>query len=713
MSAPPGVRAARGLRLAHFFDPASIAIVGASEEGMYPAGILKNLLSCGYAGRLFPVNPKRSEIFGLACYPTLAALPERPDLILVIVPRQAVLGVVEEAERLGVPAAVVISAGFAESDAEGKQLEAALRARLQESRIAVIGPNCAGFASLANAVIATRLSAPARAGGVGFVSASGALMMAMQGLFADAGLGLSRIVSLGNQVDVSLTDVLEFLVDDPQTQVIGAFIEGMDDGRRFARVAARAHAAGKPLVLLKSGRSQAGQAAAATHTAALATSQRVFEAVCRQAGAILVDDIAELTATLHACVAWRQRMPAGRRVALVTQSGGMGSLAADWASAEGLALPPLPPALQEQTQGVLAPNGAPALKGVPALGNPADVRGAGALGQVAADLLQLFLESPAYDAALLLLAKSAVAPRELATAQALAQLAATAPKPFALVWVGQRAPQLPTDSAEPLRLLAEASIPLFSQPRDALRTLARLAAWGEQRVPAPQDSAPPPLHAGSGARRQLAYAEIVELLARVDIAPIAALEAADAEGAATAARQLGLPVALKGISARHSHKSDAGLVRVGLASAEAVRAVAGGWLADPELGVKGLLVQRMAPPGVEVLLGVETDAQFGPLLVAGPGGVLVELLNQTALRPLPLSPADAEAMLGETALARLLGGLRGAPAADAGALTALMGSLGRLAARTPALRSLDMNPVIVHAQGLSIVDLRVEWEEEG
>lgn len=710
MSAP-------GARLARFVAPASIAVVGASEEGMYPAGIFKSLLGCGYRGRLYPVNPKRTELFGQPCYAGLAALPQTPDLVIVIVPRQAVLGVVDEAERMGVPAAVIISAGFAESDDEGKRLEAALRRRLQTSRMAVIGPNCAGFASLANAVIATRLPAPARSGAVGFVSASGALMMALQGLFADAELGLSHLVSLGNQIDVSLTEVIEFLVDDAQTQVIGAFVEGLDDGTRFARAAARARAAGKPLVVLKSGRTQAGQAAAATHTAALATSQRVFEAVCRQAGVILVDDIGELTATLHACAAWQTRMPAGRRVALVTQSGGMGSLAADWTSAEGLELPPLPAALQAQLAA------APALKGVPALGNPADVRGAGTLGQVAADLLGHVLADDAFDAALLLLAKSAVAPRELATAQALAQLAATAAKPFALVWVGQRLPHAASDSGEPQQILAAANIPTFTQPKDALRTLARLAAWQECTPPAaaepPAVAAAPaaaesPVAAGvePGARRMLAHGEVAQLLARAGITLIAAQEAADAEAAATAAQRLGLPVVLKGISARHSHKSDAGLVRVGLATADAVRDVAQHWLADPALGVTGLLVQRMAPPGVELLLGVENDPQFGPLLVAGPGGVLVELLNQTALRPAPVSAAEARSMLAETAAARLLAGVRGAPAADAGALVELMGSLGRLAAATPALRSLDINPVIVHPQGLSIVDVRVEWQEE-
>ena len=693
-------------RVARFFDPASIAIVGASDKGMYPAGILQNLQRYGYAGRLYPVNPRREELFWPALLPRLAALPEVPDLVLVIVPRRAVLAVIDEADRLGVPAAVIITAGFAESDAEGRALEERLRAHLQQSNMAVIGPNCAGFASLGNAVIATRLPAPPQAGSVGFVSASGALMMAMQGIFADAGIGLSRLVSLGNQAGITLTDVIEALIDDPETRVIGAFVEGIDDGRRFARAAARARQAGKPLVLLKSGRTLAGQAAAATHTAALATSDRIFESVCRQTGVIRVEDIGALTETLHACATW-QGFRFGRRVALITQSGGMGSLAADWASQCGLTLPPLPAGLQEALLAL------PALKDVPALGNPADVRGAAALGESAAEVVSRVLGAPEFDAVVLLLAKSAVAERELATARALAAVAQSLRKPFAIVWAGQRAPRSEGDSREPLRLLQEAGFPIFAQPGDCLRLIARLAAWHETRVPPLPAVDPaycaPRACARAVSRRLLEYAEVERLLGAYGISLIAAEQAADADGAAVAALRLGLPVALKGLSARHSHKSEAGLVRVGLGTAAAVRAVAAGWLADPALAVDGLLVQKMAPPGMEVWLGVENDAQFGPLLAAGPGGVLVEVLNQSTLRMAPVTPQDAAAMLSETALARLLAGVRGAPPANVDTLCELMVRLSQLAAQEAAtLLSLDMNPVIVHARGLSIVDARIE-----
>ena len=699
-------------RVGRFFAPASIAIVGASEEGMYPAGILQDLLRYGYAGRSYPVNPKRAAVFGLRCYPSLTALPEVPDLAILIVPRRAVLAVVDEAIALGVGAAIIITAGFAESDGEGRRLEDALRARLRGCGMAAIGPNCAGLASMVSPfgpLVATRLPAPPRAGAVGFASASGALMMALQGIFADAGLGLSRLVSLGNQADVTLSDVLEFMAGDPATQVMGAFVEGIDDGRRFARVAQQAQGAGKPFVVLKSGRSPAGQQAAATHTAALATPDRSFSAVCRHAGVILADDVGDLTRTLHACAAWAGRFPRGRRVALVTQSGGMGSLAADLAGAAGLELPPLPPALEEQLLAL------PALKGVGALGNPADVRGAAALGSAAAEVVRLVAAAPEFDAVVLLLAKSAVAARELDTARALAALMPELDKPFAVAWAGQRLPASAADTPEPLRILRAAGIPLFEQAGDCLRVLARLAAWQEQRAqrlasPAPERRVAHPLEPdGAEPARLLGYGEAARLLGRygIRLAPAEVVETPAA--AAAAAQRLGCPVALKGISAQHSHKSEAGLVRLGLGTPAAVGDAARDLL-DGTRGVDSLLVQAMAAPGVEVLLGVENDAQFGPLLVAGPGGVLVELLDRSALRPAPVTRADAAAMLAETPLARLLRGFRGAPPADEGALLDLMVGLSGLAAEQAArLLSLDMNPVIVHPAGLSVVDVRVQW----
>ena len=702
-------------RLARFVNAQSIAVIGASEQGLYTAGILGDLVRNGFAGRLYPVNPRRTTVQGLPCYPGLRALPKIPDLVIIVVGRERVLAVIDDAIALGVPAALIITAGFGESDTQGRELEVQLKAQLRESDLAIIGPNCAGFASAVGKIVATRLPAPLTAGGVGFVSASGALMMALHGVFADLRLGISHLISLGNQVDVSLTEALEFLVDDPHTHTIGAFIEGIDDGPRFRTAALAAQRAGKPLVAVKSGRTQAGQLAAATHTAALAGSDRVFQAVCREAGVMLVEDVAELARTLNLSARWQGRLPAGARLALVTQSGGMGSLTADLAVQHGFVLPTLSAALQAELAAL------PDLLTFADYGNPADVRGAGSVGQAAATTLAPFLRAPDFDAVVLLLAKSAVAAREVETAHALAALAQHAERPFCVVWVGQRVATAATASPSALEILAEAGIPVFEQSGECLRALAHVRDFARAQRNTHLDGQP---HIAPAAvrcvtnndqppPRWLGYAEVEALFAAagIPLAP-ARLVAGEVEALA-AADALGYPVAAKLLSPAASHKSDAGLVRLGLANADDLRAVVTALRTQPAAGGGGdILVQKMAAPGVEALIGIDTDAQFGPVIACGVGGVLVELLHEVALRLPPLAQPDAEAMIDESALGRLLAGLRGRPPADRGALVQLLVRVAAWAAHNAdQLVSLDINPVIVHREGCSLVDVRVAWRD--
>ena len=716
-------------RLDAFFHPRSIAIVGASERGMYPAGILRNLLEHGYSGRLYPINPRRKTVFGLRCHPDVASLPETPDLAVIIVPRQAVLDVLEQCTRRGVPAALIITAGFGESDEEGKALQTKLLRLSRESAITVVGPNCAGLANIPGHVIVTRLPTPPRPGNVGFVSASGALMMALYGVFHDYHLGLSRLISLGNQVDVTLAEVLAYLVQDPATQVIGAFVEGVTDGPALVSAVRAAQAAGKPIILVKSGRTQAGQQAAATHTAALAGSDQVFQAVCQQFGLVLVDDVLELARTVQLFSAWVGRWPQGRRVALVTQSGGMGSLTADLCSLAGLELPPLSSRLQEKLQGL------DHLLHFGQLGNPTDVRGASAAGLQVAETLAPFLEDDDADVVVLLLAKSAVREEDVATAQAIIQAAKATPKPLCVVWTGQRVPVGAPPWPLAHRLLVEAGIPIFEQPGDCVRALARVVAWrrgGRQtkdgsrqlagRIPQPgapiaqSPSHPIPQSPDHPIPRLLTYRESAALLARHSITLAPARLVASPGDAVEAANELGYPVVLKALSPRFSHKSDAGLVRLSLATPDAVTQAAQELLQTlAGHPAEGLLVQAMAPAGTEALVGLHWDEQFGPVLLCGPGGVLVELLDESALRLVPVAEDEARSMLTETRLGRLLVGLRGQPPGDAEALAALLVKLSDLALDAgERLVSLDLNPVIVlpEGQGLALVDVRIVWKGE-
>ncbi len=470
-----------------FFTPRHIALVGASERGMYPAGLLQNLLDYGFLGDIYPVNPKRETVFDLPCYPNLAQTPQVPDLAILVIPRRFVLPTLRQCVELGVPAALVITAGFAEADDAGKQLQAEISDLLAATQLRVIGPNCAGLANIPGKVIATRLTTPPKAGAISFVSQSGALMMALYGLFADRNLGLNRLISLGNQVDVTLADSLAYLAGERETAVIGAFVEGVQNGRAFAAALQTALTAGKPIVLVKSGRTELGQVAAATHTAALAGSDRVFTAVCQQYGVIQVDDVDEMVDTMELLSTFGDKLR-GKRVSLVTQSGGMGSLTADLCHRAGLELPPLSDNMQSQLHNLSH------LLQFDDLGNPADVRGASVIGDATAQTLTPFLADRDTDVVILLLAKSALREGEDATAHAIIQAAQSTEKPLIVVWVGQREiggfisnPQSPISNpvtgcgtglqSPATKLLTEAGVPVFSSSGRAIGALARAVRY--------------------------------------------------------------------------------------------------------------------------------------------------------------------------------------------------------------------------------------------
>lgn len=467
--------------LERFFAPRSIAVVGASEQGLYSAGVIRNLLDYSFPGPIYPVNPNRSSVFGQVCYPDLAHLPARPDLVVLVVNRERVLPALQQCAQAGVPAALVFTAGFAEADETGAGLQRELAALAHSAGISLVGPNCAGLANIPGRVIATRLPAPPRPGRISFVSGSGALMMALYGLFVDRCLGMNRLLSVGNQAGVTLSAGLQHFAADPGTGVIAAFVEGLQDGQRFAAGLQAALLAGKPVVLTKSGRTAAGQQAAATHTAAVAGSARVFAAVCRQFGALLVDELDELLDTvqvLNAFGPWLESTPgpAGRGLLVVTQSGGMGALAADWCEREGFNLPPLSPALQARLAGL------PQLQASLPLSNPADVRGPSLRGPGNThSTLAPFLEDEASGAVLLLLARSAVLEADAETAGQIIAAAKESPKPLLVVWAGQRYPLSPGTAPLGHRMLVEAGIPLFSTTRDALRALARSRDYWQYR----------------------------------------------------------------------------------------------------------------------------------------------------------------------------------------------------------------------------------------
>jgi acyl-CoA synthetase (NDP forming) len=457
--------------LAAFFTPHSVAIIGASEKGLYQAGILKDLIGFGFSGAIYPVNPQHQQVFGLTCYAGIDQVPGKVDLAIVVVNRNLVLSIVAQCIAAGVKAVLIISAGFAESDEQGRRLQQELVSLIQHSGIAVLGPNCAGYADIPTKLTATRLPCAACPGGVSFLSQSGALMMALYGVFVDHAIGLNKIISVGNQVDINLGSGFSFLAADPSTRVIGAFVEGIQDGAAFVEGMRQALHAGKPLVLVKSGRTRRGQQAAATHTAAVAGSDFVFQSICRQFGAHLAEDIRPMIDLLRVQEAFGERLTNCARWMVVTQSGGMGSLTADYLEWEKIE----PAGISDQLQ--LALQQVQHLAGVEQWVNPADVRGPSLRGTATPHTLRPFFEDKSSDLLLLLLARTLVQEQDHETARAILQVARDYQKPVAVVWVGQRISQQQPQQASADQLLQQGGIPVFFQTSDAVRALSAARSY--------------------------------------------------------------------------------------------------------------------------------------------------------------------------------------------------------------------------------------------
>jgi acyl-CoA synthetase (NDP forming) len=680
-------------RLAAFLAPRSIALVGVPGDLARPgARPLVFLLKHGYGGRIFPVNPRRAEIGGLRAYPTLADLPERPDTVWVGVPGPEVLGVLEEAGRLRIPNAVILTAGFGETDAEGRRREQALQAAGARDSITLLGPNMLGFINFWERVPLTFSAAGGLdrllAGGLGVVSQSGALAGAVVNRADDRLVGMSAMVSTGNEAGITLAECLEYFADDPRTQVVAMIAEGIRDGARFRSAAARLLEAGKPLVALKVGRSEAGRRNALTHTGALAGSHTAWRAVARQLGIIEVDTFEDMVeiAAFHA----RERRPLTGRVGVLTTSGGASIMTADQLEARGLRMPRLS-ASTVAGLGALLPGHARTRD------NPVDVT-AGMPEATFEKVLATLVADPGLDVLITAVTGAAGVER----AQTVIRVARASDTPVAACWLGG------SQTEHGLRVLDEAGLPAFRNPRTAAAAIASArdvaaarAAWRARRP-----GAAPPVAAAD-----ISYAAVSALARRAGVPLAAEALVTTPAAAARAARRLGFPVAVKVIARDLPHKSDVGALALNVTSAPAVSRVAARLLRRVRgAAVEGLLVQRMAPPGVEVLVGVTRDPTFGPMLVIGAGGVQAGLQADTTSRPLPVTRAEIVAMLGEVRSLRALPGFRGAPASDVAALVRAVAGVARLAqALGDRLRALEANPVIVQprGQGAVAVDLLV------
>jgi acyl-CoA synthetase (NDP forming) len=676
------------------FAPSRVALVGASATpGKLGHLFMQNLIApqSGFKGEVVAVHPKLTEILDRPAYSSLAAVPGGADLAVIVAPPGEVPGIMEDCAVARVSVAVIISGGFAETGAEGRLLEESIVATARAAHVRLIGPNCFGVISASAGLNASLgMGMPSR-GGIALYTQSGAYGMAAFTRSQEDFIGFSRVVACGNKADLDETDMLRAFGDDPETRVIAMLLESISDGRRFFE-AAREIAPRKPTVVLKTGRGEAGRRAAASHTAALATDTAVSLAALRQAGVHVVED--GLTLLDLAAAIDRQPPLVGRRIAIITNSGGTGVEIADLIEARGLQVPRLSEALQSAIRPVLPAYGSAA--------NPIDVTtNWRRFPEMYGTSLEALLSSDEVDAVVpVLLQRSALMP-EVADRVIEGVKAARdrgSKKPVHVCWVA------PEAAAENRRRLLVAGIPCHAWPARTAHILALTAQAGgrTERMEDGRSIARPPV-AGQGGwlPSDLAF----NLLAEFGL-PVAPWRLAMSRAEAiTAAEALGLPVVLKAERAGLIHKSDSGGVRLGLATLAAVGEAyddVAARLESPEV-----LLQRQARPGVELILGMHRDVDFGPVVMAGLGGIWVEALDDVALRLAPFNDAEALSMLDELKGRSLLMGCRGQPAVDLPALAHLIAELSKWIAGAPWLEELDANPVIANADGFIIVDVRM------
>jgi acetate---CoA ligase (ADP-forming) len=679
--------------------PRSIAILGASNDYQKLNGrSLKFLLDKGYAGKIYPVNPKYERIGDLRCFPTVSAIPEPVDMAIITVPARLVIEQVRALGAKGVPAAIIYSSGFGEMGETGRALEAELVAVARAGNVRLCGPNCLGLVNSFDKVIATFSQyggGEVLSGPVGFVTQSGAFGSAIATLARKRFLGLGYFVNTGNECDATLVEIMDEVLADARIRVACGYIEGFKDGTGLLALAERSLQAGKPIVVTKVGRSQAGARAAASHTGSLAGEDRVFDGLARQYGILRArneEHMLDMVDVLAHCA-----LPEGRGIGLVTQSGGAGVLIADRAEELGLSLPQLSDDTQTKLREVL-----------PAFGsgtNPVDVTAQFiAEPEILLNGLRLTLADPSVHVGIVwILSMDAYAQMLV---DLFKQVKSETGKPFVLCWVAA--------SDQALKLCREAGIPVLRGAEPAVDAVAGLIEYAQRRrewladqaardaVRLPALTLPP-----AGVVGTLAATALLDACG-VSSAPIRL--ARDAQAAGEAAQALGMPVAVKIESPDILHKTEADGVRLGLRDPEAVRAAAQAVLAaaqryDARARIDGVVVQKMAGGHVEFVLGLKRDPSFGPVLMAGLGGVLVEVMQDVAFRHCPVTPAQAEAMLGELRGRKLLEGVRGKPPVDRAALIELICAVSRFgAAAGERLEEVDLNPVLLSTDAATPVD---------
>ncbi|MHC5180562.1 MAG: acetate--CoA ligase alpha subunit [Planctomycetota bacterium] len=699
------------MSLEKFFNPKSVAIVGASQtKGKVGYEILTNMVSGGYPGTIFPVNHKADTIENLKCYPTLESIGQVPDLVIVIIPAKFVPGIITECAKIGVKSVIIITAGFKEIGEEGLKLEQQIAQTAKQAGIRIIGPNCLGIISPTTHLNASFAGDLPKKGNIGYLSQSGALLAALLDIANAHGIGFSKLVSVGNKTDIDELDLIEAFGEDPETKVIAGYLENITDGNSFVEEAEQiSHS--KPIILIKSGSTSAGAQAASSHTGSLAGEETAYEAVFERSGVIRCNSIKEQFDYAQAFA--NQPLPGGNGVAVITNAGGPGIMAADAVEKEGLTFAKL----TDETKAKLA-EGLPAAANIH---NPVDV-----LGDALADryefALDIVLDDPNVDAVLVLLTPQAMT-ESAATAEAMTRiLSKKNKKPVFGSFLGAN------EVAEAIDILRANGIPQYDSPESAIATIRTMVDYVKWRKRPKRVIKLFPVnrrkvetiierHLRNGTR-EVGETEAKEILGAYGFIRPEGSICSTAEQAANVAQQLGFPVVMKIWSPDILHKSDVGGVKVGLKNAQEVMDAFDLMMYRipkkmPEAEILGVLVQEMCRSGKEVILGMHRDPHFGPLMMFGMGGTMVEVLKDVSFYPAPLTADEARQMLVNTKTYQILQGVRGEKGVDIDAIAEGLQRLSQLVTEFPQIQELDINPYVIGPEGTAAiaVDARMSVEK--
>ncbi len=700
------------MSLDQFFNPRSVAIVGASQKkGKVGYEILTNLIKSGFEGDLFPVNHKSDIIEGLKCYPDLEAIGSIPELAIIIVPAKIVPSVMEQCAKVGIKSVIIITAGFKEVGEEGKKLENQVSQIARRGNIRFIGPNCLG-------VIATESKLNASFGGdlplqgnTCYISQSGALLAAILDMANNQGIGFSNLISIGNKADINELDIIEAMDDDPDTKVIAGYLENIADGNLFVR-AAEQISIRKPILLIKSGSTSAGAQAASSHTGSLAGGDTAYEAVFKKAGIVRCKSITQQFNYANAFA--NQPLPQGLRVAVITNAGGPGIMTADAIESHGLKFAKLDLATEEKL--------AEQLPAAANIHNPVDVLG-DALADRYKNSLDVVLDDPNVDAVIVILTPQAMT-ESVKTAEAIVKI------------VNEKKPEKPVLACfmgaskvkESVDILQKGKIPQYNSPESAVDTLQVMTDYVRWRSKPKRVVKLFPVnrrkvekiiekHLREG-QREIGETEAKDILDAYGFSTPPGTIATSPEHAATIAQQIGFPVVMKIWSPDIIHKSDVGGVKVGLKSISEVKDAFDLMMyripkKQPGANILGVLVEKMATGGKEVILGMNRDPHFGPLMMFGMGGTMVEVLKDVSFYLAPVTSEEAKQMLKNTKTYQMLEGVRGDEGVDIDALAEAIQRLSQLVTEFPQIQEMDINPFLVGPYGTTpiAVDARMSVEK--